>query len=545
MLERMLNWWNELNQEKRKLMIGIILGMIFVILVAVSVFTIAYDRSKNKDNNDSEFVNTQESESSTLTESTENLITEIESESQSESQSESNVQEESQTAEKEDPQSSVGGNMTNQEGASVDISQVVDKIPTNETQELLIGIDVARYQGTIDWKKVAESGVDFAIIRVGYRTLKTGEIVADTNAKYNMQEATKYGIKIGAYFFSTAISKEEAEEEANWVADYIAKYKITYPIAYNCEGYEDNENRQYALTKTERTDFAIAFLDKIVDRGYSPMFYASKNEMESEAKWETSRLQSKYKIWVAQYPGVPYPQTEKSSYSGEHAMWQYTNNGTVPGINKPVDMNVAYFGFKETQGPQDSEKPEDVTADVEANMKFHEVNETITAKDRTNLRDKPSQGSDAKVIYTLANGETAIRTGISDSGWSRVEFNGRILYAVSSYLTTDLSVKKPEPEPSEEPTYEELNGIKTKFSNVDDYVTVVSTVDHLNLRAKPTTQDSVSPVVVELKKDEVVHRIGVSVDADHTYSKVEYNGQILYCVSKYLVVVEQPAEDVE
>ena len=138
------------------------------------------------------------------------------------------------------------------------------------------------------------------------------------------------------------------------------------------------------------------------------------------------------------------------------------------------------------------------------------------------------------------------RTGISDSGWSRIEFKGQTLYAVSSYLTTDLTPKPTEePEPSEEPTYEELNGIKTKFTEVDDYVTVVSTVDHLNLRAKPTTQDSVSPVVVELKNGEVVHRIGVSVDADHTYSKVEYNGQILYCVSKYLVVVEQPAEDME
>ena len=122
-----------------------------------------------------------------------------------------------------------------EKGVEVDIAFVVDE---SETKEVTNGIDVSRYQGTIDWEKVAGSGIDFAMIRVGYRTLSSGEIVADSNAKYNMQEAQKYGIKLGAYFFSTAISEEEAKEEANWVADYIGQYKITYPVAYNCENFE-------------------------------------------------------------------------------------------------------------------------------------------------------------------------------------------------------------------------------------------------------------------------------------------------------------------
>lgn len=534
MLNQILDWWNQLGQEKRKLIIGIVLGAVFVILVGVAVFLITSDNNKDKDKN-SEVIHTQESEQAQNTELTESTSTEnqSETESQSESKTESEFESESEMVEKEDPQSSVGGNMTNQNGASVDISQVVDKVPTNETQEITLGIDVARYQGTIDWKKVAESGVDFAMIRVGYRELITGKIVADSNAKYNMQEATKYGIKIGAYFFSTAISKEEAVEEANWVANFIAKYKITYPVVYNCEGYEDAENRQYSLTKAQRTDFAIAFLNKIKDHGYTPMFYASKNEMESDAKWETSRIEKKYKVWVAQYPGVPYPQTAKSSYTRKHDMWQYTNKGTVPGISKPVDMNVAYFGFKETQGPQDSEKPEDVTADIEANMKFREVNETVTAKDRTNLRDKPSQGSDAKVIYTLTNGETAKRTGISESGWSRIEFKGQILYAVSSYLTTDLSIKQPEAEPPEEPD----DGIQTVFTEVDDWVTAKDTV---NLRTLPSVTHEGSEVIAQIKNGDVIHRIGINTDLG--WSKVEYNGQILYCVSSYLTEAEQTTE---
>lgn len=489
MLDRILDWWDELDQKKRKLVVGA--GVLFVLLLGGIIIGVI-----NKP---------------------------FESESQKDSQ----------VIEKEDPQSIVGGNMTNQNGASVDISQVVDQAPSNETQQLTLGIDVARYQGTIDWKKVAESGVDFVMVRVGYRTLKTGEIIADTNAKYNMQEASKYGIKIGAYFFSTAITKEEAVEEANWVADYIARYQITYPVVYNCEGYEDAENRQYSLNKTQRTDLAIAFLDRIAERGYAPMFYASKNEMQGDAKWETSRLQNKYKIWVAQYPAVPYPQTAESSYSGKHDMWQYTNKGTVPGISKPVDMNVAYFGFKETQGPQNSEKPEDVTADVEANMKFRDVNETVTAKERTNLRNKPSQGSDSTVIYTLTNGETATRTGISDSGWSRIEFKGQTLYAVSSYLTTDLSIKQPEPEIPEEPD----DGIQTVFTEVDDWVTAKEAV---NLRTLPSVTHEGSQVVVQIKNGEVIHRIGINTDLG--WSKVEYNGQILYCVSSYLEITEKPAE---
>lgn len=120
----------------------------------------------------------------------------------------------------EDPQSVVAEEQEGEKGAQVDISQVVDD---GRTGEITHGIDVSRFQGTINWKQVSESGIHFAMVRVGYRELVGGRIVADTNAKYNMQEASKYGVKVGVYFFSTAISNAEAIEEANWVADYIAK----------------------------------------------------------------------------------------------------------------------------------------------------------------------------------------------------------------------------------------------------------------------------------------------------------------------------------
>lgn len=179
-----------------------------------------------------------------------------------------------------------------------------DKV--KETADVTFGVDVARYQGTIDWPTVAASGVDFAIVRLGYRSLVDGVITEDSNAAYNLQQAGKAGLKLGAYFFSTAITEEEAIEEANWVADYLAPYAITYPVAYNCEGFGDPQNRQYPLSKTQRTDIALAFLKQIEKRGYEAMFYASKNEMTDDAKWEVSRIDPHYKIWVAQYPENPW-----------------------------------------------------------------------------------------------------------------------------------------------------------------------------------------------------------------------------------------------
>lgn len=419
----------------------------------------------------------------------------------------------------EDPESAI------QESESGIVSSIIEIIQSikgvKETEDMTFGIDVAKYQGTIDWQQVAQSGVDFAIVRVGYRTQVSGEITADSNAKYNLQEAQKHGIKLGAYFFSTAVTKEEAVEEANWVADYISQYAITYPVVYNCEGYNDPENRQYSLTKTERTDIALAFLEAVESRGYEAMFYASRNEMEDDVLWEVSRIETDYKIWVAQYPEVPYPETESSSYSGIHHMWQYTRNGSVPGISQPTDLNVGYFGYDGTEKAQNQEAPEEAKPDVEALMSFREVNETVTAKEETNLRDKPGQDADSNVLYTLKNGEIATRTGISDSGWSRVVLNGNTYYAVSNYLTTDLNYTVPT-QPEDE------DGIETEFRSVNEPVTAKEKV---NLRTIPSVTDGESEIIGQLLNGDIATRIGVS---DNGWSKLEWNGNICYAVSSYL-----------
>ena len=225
---------------------------------------------------------------------------------------------------------------------------------------MTMGIDVAKYQGTIDWQQVAQSDVDFAIVRVGYRGMSDGVIKSDSNGRYNLQEASKAGIALGAYFFSTAVTEAEAMEEAAWVADLIAGYPITYPVVYDCEGFTSPESRQYGMSKKERTDIALAFLKTIESLGYEGMFYASKGDLEFENNWETSRIEEDYKIWVAQYPAEPYPTTSQTSYSGTHHMWQYATNGSIPGIEQPVDLNIAYFGYDGIEQPKDKKAPEEV-----------------------------------------------------------------------------------------------------------------------------------------------------------------------------------------
>ena len=386
-----------------------------------------------------------------------------------------------------------------------------------ETKDTTLGIDVARYQGTIDWEQVASSGVDFAMIRVGYRANADGAIIADSNARYNMQEATKFDIPIGVYFFSTAINEDEAREEADWVAEYISRYAITYPVAYDCEGFNDPDSRQVHLTKMERTDIAMAFLKAIEKHGYEGMFYGSKNDLADDAQWQTSKIEDDYKVWVAQYPYDPYPQTESSSYEGEHQMWQYSAEGRIDGVSQSVDLNVAYFGYTGIREPQNPEPPEIAEPDIEALMDFREVNETVTAKEETNLRDIPSQGEEARVMYTLINGEKATRIAVSNTGWSKVIFNGEVYYALTNYLTTDM----------------DYIPIKTQFEEVNEKVTAK---EYVNLRNIPSTTHEKSVVVAVLHKGEIAIRTGINHDVG--WSRVEYNGQVLYCVSSNIKVVE-------
>ena len=391
-----------------------------------------------------------------------------------------------------------------------------------ETDEITTGIDVSEFQGNIDWKAVADSGIDFAMIRVGYRGMKNGEIKEDACAKYNLQEASKNGLKIGAYFFSTAVTEEEAKEEAEWTKNLLSGYPVTYPVAYNCEGFQNPSSRQFELSVEERTKLADAFLKSIEEGSYTGMFYAAKNELDDNNLWNADDLSLNYRIWVAQYSDQTWPEKTKSDYTGDHVMWQYTNQGKLDGIKGAVDFNVAYFGYSQSQQAVDENGAEQVEANVEVGVNFTEVEEQVTAKDEVNLRSTMEQGSDDNIVGSMKNGETAVRTGVGNNGWSRIIYNGQTVYCVSNYLTTDLSYVTPQETESE---------FKTKFTDVSENVTAKEVT---NLRNRPSVE-SPSEVIAELKNGEVIVRTGVSNEG---WSRVEYNGQTLYCISSYLEVVQ-------
>ncbi len=202
----------------------------------------------------------------------------------------------------------------------------------NDSVESLKGIDLSRYQGEVDWEAVAADGVDFAMIRVGIRGYGTGEIVLDDTLDANMMGATYNGIDVGAYFFTQAISEEEAIEEANAVIEALAPYKITYPVAIDVEDVNDDSARAANLTAEQRTDYVIAFCETLEAAGYTPMIYGNLKTYCDMLDME--RL-NEYDKWFAFYDTYVY-------FPYEITMWQYTDKGSVNGIEGDVDLNITF-----------------------------------------------------------------------------------------------------------------------------------------------------------------------------------------------------------
>uniref|UniRef100_UPI0040561D29 GH25 family lysozyme n=1 Tax=Acetatifactor sp. TaxID=1872090 RepID=UPI0040561D29 len=194
-----------------------------------------------------------------------------------------------------------------------------------------VGIDVSKWQEEIDWDKVKEDGVQFAIIRAGYRGSVTGALVEDPYFRANMKGAEAAGIPVGVYFFTQAVNEVEAVEEASAVLELIAEYDLTYPIYIDTEGAGGN-GRADGLDVETRTLVCEAFCRTITNAGYEAGVYASRNWLNHNL--ETARLEQ-YQIWLAEYRSIPL-------YQGYYQMWQYTSKGRVDGIEGNVDLNIWY-----------------------------------------------------------------------------------------------------------------------------------------------------------------------------------------------------------
>lgn len=190
------------------------------------------------------------------------------------------------------------------------------------------GIDVSKFQGTIDWNAVKADGITFAIIRCGYRGYGTGALVEDSTYRRNIQGAINAGLKVGVYFYSQAINEAEAVEEASMVLSLVSGYSLPLGVYYDTESVAGG--RANAISATQRTACAVAFCETIRNAGYKAGVY-------SYASWFYNALNfaniSKYNIWIAQY-------RDTLSFNYKYNIWQYTGSGRVNGISTAVDMNI-------------------------------------------------------------------------------------------------------------------------------------------------------------------------------------------------------------
>ena len=192
------------------------------------------------------------------------------------------------------------------------------------------GIDVSKFQGSIDWNAVKADGITFAIIRCGYRGYGSGALVEDSTYRANIRGAINAGLKVGVYFYSQATNEAEAVEEASMVLSLVSGYSLPLGVYYDTEKVAGDTGRADTISAAQRTACAVAFCETIRNSGYSAGVY-------SYASWFYNSLNfaniSKYNTWIAQY-------RDTLNFSYKYNIWQYTGSGHVNGISKPVDMNI-------------------------------------------------------------------------------------------------------------------------------------------------------------------------------------------------------------
>ena len=201
--------------------------------------------------------------------------------------------------------------------------------------DTLTGIDVSYYQKDIDWQAVAADGIDFAFIRVGYRGYGAGSLNEDECFRANLAGAIAAGISVGVYFFSQAITPEEAREEARYTLSLIQDYDITWPVVFDWESIKNVGARTDGLDNKILTDCALAFCETVAAAGYTPMVYFNKSF--GYLRYDLHAVQQ-YDVWHAHH-------TESPDYLYDYQIWQYTSSGSVRGIDGRVDMNIAFKNF--------------------------------------------------------------------------------------------------------------------------------------------------------------------------------------------------------
>lgn len=194
-----------------------------------------------------------------------------------------------------------------------------------------VAIDVSFFQGDINWEKVRQAGVEYAYIRVGYRSKDDGKLHLDSKFKQNIEGAKKAGIKVGVYFFSQSINRLEAGQDASFILEKIKNYKIDLEVAFDME-YVGESCRISNLDNETRTKIAMKFCDVIESQGYKSIIYGNPTYLLGSV--EIVKLKD-YDFWLAHY-------TDSTDYKYKFKVWQYSDSGIVDGIDHKVDLNIIF-----------------------------------------------------------------------------------------------------------------------------------------------------------------------------------------------------------
>lgn len=212
------------------------------------------------------------------------------------------------------------------------------------------GVDVSAHQKEIDWRRVAAAGMDFAMIRAGYRGYTLGTITKDEYFDANMSGALANGMDVGVYFFSQALTPAEAEEEARVLLEWIGDYKVTYPVVFDWEEQDKENSRTRNTDGNTVTACALAFCRVIKEAGYTPMTYGSPSKIY-EGGLALEYLGDYPAFWLAHYTKETLP----TSFRYHYDIWQYSSSGAVDGIEGNVDLNIALTNYS----PNSSQLPPD------------------------------------------------------------------------------------------------------------------------------------------------------------------------------------------
>lgn len=199
--------------------------------------------------------------------------------------------------------------------------------------QAMLGIDVSHWQEDVDWQQVKAAGIEFVMIRLGQRGAVEGKLSQDSRVWEYYEGACAAGLKIGAYFFSQAVTPQEAVEEAEYALEMVKDWNLEMPLVYDWEHYAD-DGRTVGMTGGRLTDCMVAFCDRVQAAGYTPMVYVN----QQQARWLKWKKLADYPVWLAMYD-------QDMTYPHRVDMWQYTSSGSVPGISGDVDINL-YFTYE-------------------------------------------------------------------------------------------------------------------------------------------------------------------------------------------------------